>query len=217
MQYSGGKGKTYQHIINLIPPHTTYIEAFLGGGAVMRHKRPALKNIGIEIDIIAHNALNTDVNFESICGNAFDYLKNYSFTGDEVVYCDPPYYPTTRSRDRVYRYDFNDEDHRKLLTLLKSLPCKILLSGYDNDLYHQELSEWSKYEFTAKAHNGIRKESIWYNYPQPTKLHDPRYMGENFRERQNIKRRIDRLKQKIGNLSLPEQSAIRDWLLSVTN
>ncbi len=33
-----------------MPPHEIYIEAHLGGGAVMRHKYPAKRNIGIEID-----------------------------------------------------------------------------------------------------------------------------------------------------------------------
>lgn len=40
----------YQKIINLMPPHGTYIEAFLGAGAIMQTKRPAAFNIGIEID-----------------------------------------------------------------------------------------------------------------------------------------------------------------------
>ena len=50
MRYPGGKGKTYQHIINLMPSHDVYIETHLGSGAVMRHKKPAKKNIGIDAD-----------------------------------------------------------------------------------------------------------------------------------------------------------------------
>lgn len=50
MQYPGGKGSSFQKIINLIPPHAVYIETHLGGGAVMRHKRPAAVNIGIDIN-----------------------------------------------------------------------------------------------------------------------------------------------------------------------
>lgn len=46
--YPGGKGNVFREIINLMPPHRVYIEAFLGGGAVMRNKRPARFNIGIE-------------------------------------------------------------------------------------------------------------------------------------------------------------------------
>jgi len=52
LTYFGGKAQegVYQTIINQIPPHRIYIEPFLGGGAVMRYKRQAEKNIGIDID-----------------------------------------------------------------------------------------------------------------------------------------------------------------------
>ena len=52
MAYPGGKAGdgVYQRLISLMPPHEVYIEPFLGGGAIMRHKRPALLNIGIDLD-----------------------------------------------------------------------------------------------------------------------------------------------------------------------
>jgi len=37
-------------IIGEMPPHLTYVEGFLGHGAVMRAKRPAAVNIGIDAD-----------------------------------------------------------------------------------------------------------------------------------------------------------------------
>ena len=51
-QYPGGKAGAgvYQQLINFIPPHHTYIETHLGGGAVMRYKRSAKINIGIDVD-----------------------------------------------------------------------------------------------------------------------------------------------------------------------
>ena len=50
--YPGGKDASgvHQNIINLIPPHDVYIETHLGGGYIMRKKRPAALNIGIDID-----------------------------------------------------------------------------------------------------------------------------------------------------------------------
>lgn len=52
MTYPGGKAGAgvYQAIINQIPPHRLYVEPFLGDGAVLRHKRPAARSVGVEID-----------------------------------------------------------------------------------------------------------------------------------------------------------------------
>lgn len=52
MSYFGGKLQdgVYQTIINQIPRHLIYIEAFMGGGAIMQKKKPAIKNIGIDPD-----------------------------------------------------------------------------------------------------------------------------------------------------------------------
>src|SRR5579883_1311551 len=64
MPYPGGKNGAgvYQQIINRMPPHSVYIEPFLGGGAIMRLKRPAALNIGIDRDprVIAHFCSSSD-------------------------------------------------------------------------------------------------------------------------------------------------------------
>ncbi len=39
-----------QAIIATMPRHDTHIESHLGGGAIMKRKPPALKNIGIDLD-----------------------------------------------------------------------------------------------------------------------------------------------------------------------
>ena len=50
--YFGSKATSglCQAIIALMPPHDTYIESHLGGGAIMRRKPPAQRNIGIDLD-----------------------------------------------------------------------------------------------------------------------------------------------------------------------
>jgi DNA adenine methylase len=59
MVYPGGKNGAgvYQTIINLMPPHDVYIEPFLGGGAIMRQKRPALLNIGLDLEPVDHRQI----------------------------------------------------------------------------------------------------------------------------------------------------------------
>jgi DNA adenine methylase len=99
-----------------------------------------------------------------------------------------------------------------LLKIICSLPSRIVISGYPSELYDSELHDWSTLTFTAKAHNGIRTEKVWFNFEPPKHLHDPRYLGNNFRERQTHRRRIDRLQRRIGSLSSQEQHSLSEWL-----
>jgi len=50
--YPGAKGGegVYHTIISQMPPHETYIEPFVGAGAVLRFKRPAVCSIAIDAD-----------------------------------------------------------------------------------------------------------------------------------------------------------------------
>ena len=216
MRYAGGKGKCYHEIINLLPPHSTYIETHLGGGAVLRHKKSALHNVGVDIDPEVIQEWRKTFPRLAIYKNqdAFQFLKDYAFTGDELVYCDPPYLASTRKRPRVYRFDYSEEDHIKLLSILKKLPCKVVISGYPSSLYEDHLSDWQRHRFQSKAHDGMRTETLWFNFDRPSELHEYQHLGNDFRERQTIKRRLDRLKRRIGRLSEAERNAIWTWLAS---
>ena len=76
-----------------MPPHEVYIETHLGGGAVIRNKRPARRNIGIEVDpkVIEKWPEKEKRGIEIIQGDGVNFLKDYPLTGNEMVYCDPPY------------------------------------------------------------------------------------------------------------------------------
>lgn len=214
MKYPGGKGKTYQHLVNLMPPHIVYIETHLGGGAVMRHKRPAAHNIGIDLDervIDAWKAMENS-SVELVHGKAEDFLRRYSFTGSELVYCDPPYHPATRRQQRVYRHDYSERDHVELLELLVTLPCRVLLSGYAHPMYDAMLTGWNRRQFMAATQNGTREETLWFNFEPPTKLHDARYLGSSFRERQSRKRRLQRLQMKVKSMEPTERNAFMQWM-----
>jgi len=214
MRYPGGKGKTYQHVINVMPPHRVYIETHLGGGAVMRHKQPAARNIGIEVDFKAISAW-TDVKLpglELVYGRAEDYLAQYEFRGDELVYVDPPYHPRTRRQHRVYTWDYSIEDHERLLSLLVSLPCMVMLSGYANSMYDKALVGWQKHTFQSKTHTDVREETLWFNFEPPQILHDSRYLGDDFRARQSTKRRLQRLQDKFRHMDPVERAAFSKWL-----
>jgi DNA adenine methylase len=101
MNYPGGKGGVFHKLINLMPPHEVYIETHLGGGAIMRNRARAQRDIGIEIDpqVIEMWCQNKPIDFELIHDDAINYLKSYQFTGRELLYCDPPYLRKTRKKE----------------------------------------------------------------------------------------------------------------------
>lgn len=216
MHYPGGKAKTFHHMVNLIPPHRVYIEPFLGLGSVMRAKKRAEMEIGIDLDKRALEMSNLKgIGVQLIHDDGISFLENYPFEGHEVVYCDPPYYRDVRKRHRVYKYDFGHNDHIRFLSIATQLNARIIISGYGNDIYREYLNDWRVYTYPSKAHDGLRDECLWYNFPRSHELHDYRYLGSNFRERQNIKRRIERIKRRLGDLPYQERSLILEWLLTI--
>lgn len=211
MHYPGGKGGVFQRLINLMPPHEVYIETHLGGGAVMRNKCPARHNIGIEIDpkIIKLWAASKQVNFELVRGDAVTFLKSYQFTGKELVYCDPPYLRETRKKHYpLYKYEYTYEQHVELLEIIKSLPCMVMISGYQSTLYTKMLEGWQTYSFQAACHHGVATEYVWMNYPPPVELHDYRYLGDTFRERERLKLMSKRWIRRFKSMPVLERQAI---------
>ncbi len=218
MTYPGGKNGSgvYQQIINRIPPHEFYVEAFLGSGSIMRMKRPAAASIGIDIDPdVIKNAQDLGTPFLTLLQeDSLLWLQGQRFTSSTFIYCDPPYLFYTRSTNRrIYKYELYDDDHIALLRLIKLLPCMVMISGYPNDFYNDELSSWWTHTFQTTNRGGGRiTEKLWMNYPTPTRLHDYRYLGNNFRERERIKRKKQRWTSRL--LRMPD---LERFALSAAN
>jgi DNA adenine methylase len=214
MRYPGGKGKSYPHLLNLMPPHRTYIESHLGGGAVMRRKRAAQLQIGVDIDpaVIAKWRGLSNQHCELVCADAIPYLETVTVDSQTLIYSDPPYVCSTRRRSRVYRFDYTHADHQRLIECLRAKSCMVMLSGYTSTLYERELSDWNKISFLSKTHTGLREESVWLNFDVPNCLHDCSYLGDDFRQREVIKRRRMRLESRIESLSPVEQHDLLTWL-----
>lgn len=195
-----------QWIINQIPPHRVYIEPFLGGGAVLRLKAPAGSSIAIERDPRAlalwENSRLRDLRI--IHGDAISWLGKFQPAGDEFIYCDPPYLFSTRtSKVPIYRCELTDADHKRLLAVLLGLSCSIAISGYFSELYARTLKGWRSTTFlTTKRNHERATEWLWMNYPEPIALHDYRYLGATFRERERIKRKRARWKRRL--IAMPQ-------------
>lgn len=227
MNYPGGKGSCFRHLINLMPPHDVYIETHLGGGNVLERKRPAARSIGIDIDpevITAwreRNALTHPcvARLTVVNGDAAGFLRRYQFTGRELVYSDPPYLHETRSRADIYRFEYTRAQHIELLAVLAALPCAVMVSGYDSELYRCTLEHrhgWRRHEFMAHTRGGMRREVVWFNFEPPAELHDPRYVGDNYRERERIKRKRDRWRRRFAAMTPGERQTILEALLQLS-
>ena len=264
MAYPGGKSQAgvYQRLINLMPPHGAYVEAFLGGGAVLRNKRPARVNVGIDLDggaledvaaALGHaaaivrsgdaagangqGAIPAGRNGEAaggigggggagqhrrmgratlIHGDALTWLRAHPWTGNELVYLDPPYLMHTRTDPRRrYAYepalDHGDDLawHVDLLALALGLPCMVMISGYWSGLYADMLGSWATVSYPVRDRAGKwRDEFVWMNYPAPVALHDYDHLGDDYRERERIKRKRLRWRKKLAGMDLLERRAI---------
>jgi len=229
--YPGGKNTSYQKIINLIPPHKTYIEAFTGSGAVGANKKPAQTNIFLELNkpvlreterrILEDIAINNDASaspettmlpgeFHFYCIDALYYLAETKLKKSTFLYLDPPYLMHTRKQQRpLYDYEMTDEQHEELLKLLLDLDCYVMISGYWSEMYADYLGGWHTFSFQSRTRGGsMATEWLWMNYPEPTRLHDYRYLGEDFRQRERIKRKRQRWAAKLEGLDILEQRAI---------
>lgn len=81
-----------------------------------------------------------------------------------LMYVDPPYLLSTRS-GRIYKHEMSDHDHEELLGALLGYKGKVIISGYDNQLYNARLNNWHKKSIGCNAEGGRSAiETIWMNY-----------------------------------------------------
>lgn len=179
----------------------------------MRLKRPALASIGIDIDAaaIANFSITTIPDLTICINDGITWLETHGpyLDSNTLIYCDPPYLLSTRSHRKIYRYELTDAEHIHLLEVINHLPCMIAISGYPSDLYSWHLSKWRCLTYQAQTRGGKPKsECLWMNYPEPTELHDYRYLGSSYRERERIKRLQQRWTNKLNHMNRLERLAL---------
>lgn len=216
--YPGGKNGngTYQEIISQMPPHETYIELFLGSGAIINNKKPAKFNVGVEINQEVIDRFIYDRGVTLYCKDVFKFIKEKNFwfyNPNTLVYIDPPYPISSRKQqERLYDYELTDQQHLDLLQSIKTFTCMVAISTYENEMYKEHLKDWRLHKFESITHNGNATEFLYTNYAEPKKLHDYSHLGKDFTDRQRIKRKIEREISKLKKLPALERNAILEGI-----
>lgn len=221
--YPGSKAASglCERIIRQMPPHETYVEAFAGHCAVFRVKRPAASSILIDADTKTCDTLKAFtanlVDAAVLCADALQLLPSLPVFQDPatLLYVDPPYLRSVRTR-MLYACEFARHDqHAALLEILLELPCMVMISGYASTLYAAKLASWRLVKIAAMTRGGKRIEHLWCNFPEPTLLHDPRFAGQNYRQRERIKRRKQRWASRFLAMPAGERQAVAAALVGV--
>lgn len=220
--YFGGKGSsgTYQKIISEIPPHELFISGCLGHCAITRKKILAKRTIGIDPSPqVIRDWQSLDLGTARTvvyCDTFINRMKQLDIKEDpeEVfVYLDPPYPLDSRKSQRlVYPHEMTDEQHEELLEYIQGLPYMVAISTYPNTMYANALKDWRKIKFQSTTRKGTATELLYMNYPAPERLHDYRYYGNDYRERELIKKRRRNIRKKILALPPIEQQMLFDFL-----
>lgn len=84
----------------------------------------------------------------------------------------------------------------------------VMISGYESGLYAEYLTGWHTHFYKVGCHHGTAIEWAWMNYPPPIELHDYRYLGTTFRERERIKKRSKRWVRRLHSMPVLERQAL---------
>lgn len=87
---------------------------------------------------------------------------------EAFFYCDPPYPHQSRSGSHDYKFEFSDDDHRRLAEVLHGIKGMAMISSYDCPFYSDELyHDWEMIRLPNKGNhlkNTRVDECIWVNY-----------------------------------------------------
>lgn len=97
---------------------------------------------------------------------AIEVILRYD-SEDTLFYCDPPYPHDSRGDSNAYAYEMDDNAHRELALVLKSVKGKVALSSYHSPLMDELFRGWQYIEAPSKLCHSVkspRKEVLWVNY-----------------------------------------------------
>lgn len=142
-----------------------------------------------------------------------DAAGSLESAAEYFVFCDPPYVMSERSGPQ-YACELTDDDHRRLIGVLRSLEVPVMLCGYSSEIY-ASLDPWRSIDHRVPTRRGLQDERIWMNYGRPERLHDYRYWGDCRRNRERTRRRQRNWVSQLEAMSDRERDAMLEALLNV--
>lgn len=110
------------------------------------------------------------------CCDAVDLIERMSDVDGALIYADPPYLSSTRTRGGGgYHHDGDDGLHERLAEALNATKAKVIISGYPSEMYDGLYEGWHSVEWAQRVGiSGIsdqkrpmRIEKVWLNYDPP--------------------------------------------------
>jgi len=89
-----------------------------------------------------------------------------------------------------------------------SQKIKILITHYPCELYDNALKGWRSIDIQGRTRQGMRTERLYMNYPEPEELHDYRFFGANYRQRERLKKIQNNMVAKFKRMSQLEKNFI---------
>ena len=115
--------------------------------------------------------------------DALELIHKYD-DNDVFFYLDPPYIQSTRRSNQKYMIEMSDEDHERMINLILKSKAKIMLSGYDNEIYNNLVENgWNRLELKSPNSCSDATEYVWINYDIP---HETKDIKEIFEINNNI-------------------------------
>lgn len=99
--------------------------------------------------------------------DALKLIARYN-NSDTLMYLDPPYLRSTRKSGALYNHEMDEAEQVLLLDLITKSRAKIIISGYESDLYNRRLAGWYKDSTQSQTTSAeMATETIWMNYEPP--------------------------------------------------
>ena len=151
-----------------------------GGWSFTRDKKYSRRSLAASaskwlgnIENNIHRSVEKLSNF-SVEGESFEICIEKHDSKDTLFYLDPPYVPDTRTLKKGYKYEMSVEQHEQLVDVLLNVKGKVVLSGYNNNIYSRLeregkftrilIKEVVKSSVNVNREEFTAKEYVWINY-----------------------------------------------------